>query len=274
MQNSVKLVSNAKISMLDDRRGDIYMQSGESKFTGKAEVYARYRLSYPKILIDFLYKESGFTRSSRIADIGAGTGKLSILFAMRGSRVTCVEPNAEMIEAAKKTLKNYTNCKFLPGTAEAIPLPDRSVDFVTAGQAFHWFDHDKFKTECRRILKTGGLVFLVRNDSSFDAEVNAELSRINEKYCPDFMSLPAGIINDSVYNDFFYDGYDDLSYEFDVSSDEDSFVGSALSTSFAPGKGDENYERYVNEIREIFHKYAENGRLISHITTLGQLGAV
>ena len=43
----------------------------ENKFTGKAELYSKYRPSYPEKLIDWLYE---MTNAEAVADIGAGTG--------------------------------------------------------------------------------------------------------------------------------------------------------------------------------------------------------
>jgi SAM-dependent methyltransferase len=44
----------------------------------------------------------------------------------------------------------------LHGSAEAIPLPDASVDAVLCGQAMHWFDMDRAVPEIARVLVPGG----------------------------------------------------------------------------------------------------------------------
>jgi SAM-dependent methyltransferase len=46
----------------------------------------------------------------------------------------------------------------LPGSAEAIPLPDASVDVVLAGNAMHWFDMAVAGPEIARVLAPGGIL--------------------------------------------------------------------------------------------------------------------
>lgn len=90
-------------------------------------------------------------------DLGAGTGKLTRGLLDLGLDVTAVEPLPEMralIPAAAHVLA---------GGAEAIPLPDASMDAVFAGQAFHWFDHDRALPEIARVLRPGGTVGLLWN---------------------------------------------------------------------------------------------------------------
>lgn len=51
----------------------------------------------------------------------------------------------------------------IAGSAETIPLPDASVDAVTVGQAFHWFDAPVAVREIHRVLRPGGGVGLLWN---------------------------------------------------------------------------------------------------------------
>ena len=67
----------------------------------------------------------------------------------RGLDVVAVEPGDEMRAVLERVLPEV---EALAGTAEAIPLPDASVDAVTVGQAFHWFDPEAALAEMRRVL--------------------------------------------------------------------------------------------------------------------------
>ena len=82
-----------------------------------------------------------------IADIGSGTGFLSELFLKNGNRVFGVEPNEAMRQAGEEYLASYDGFASIDGSAEATTLDDASVDFVTAGQAFHWFDQTAARRE-------------------------------------------------------------------------------------------------------------------------------
>ena len=44
------------------------------------------------------------------------------------------------------------------GRAENIPLPRNSVDFISSGESFHWFDKEAFFREIDRVLTPGGCV--------------------------------------------------------------------------------------------------------------------
>ena len=97
-----------------------------------------------------------------IADIGSGTGKLAELFLRAGCNVFGVEPNKEMREAGERM--DYLNFTSVDASAEATSLPQHSADFITAGQAFHWFDLDRCRAEFVRVLKPGGWVVIIWND--------------------------------------------------------------------------------------------------------------
>src|ERR1700733_14302368 len=110
------------------------------RFSSRVQAYARYRPSYPRETLGLLERECGLTAACKIADIGSGTGLLARLFLDFGCEVTGVEPNPAMRAAGERLLSSEPRFHSVDGRAEATTLPDGSVDFVTAGQAFHWFE--------------------------------------------------------------------------------------------------------------------------------------
>ena len=120
------------------------------RFSSRVENYVKYRPGYPTGVVDPLAKECGLTAKSVIADIGSGTGILSELLLKNGNRVVSVEPNREMRETSEQLLGKYSRSTSVNGTAEEITLADCSVDFITAGQAFHWFDRERARKEFAR----------------------------------------------------------------------------------------------------------------------------
>src|SRR5712671_6974161 len=68
------------------------------------------------------------------------TGFLSELFLKNGNRVYGIEPNKDMRQAGEDYLASYDAFSSIDGSAEATTLDDASVDFITAGQSFHWFE--------------------------------------------------------------------------------------------------------------------------------------
>ena len=90
-----------------------------------------------------------------VLDLGAGTGKLTRVLADRYARVIALEPLAELRVILEERVPQ---AEPLAGLAEAIPLPDTSVDAVFAGQAFHWFANEVALAEIARVLRPGGVL--------------------------------------------------------------------------------------------------------------------
>ncbi len=130
-------------------------------FNGKAQFYNS-RPTYPKECIDYLINKFGLSFDSVIADIGAGTGILTKPFLDFGCSAYAVEPNDDMFSELNKNLSQYQNVNFMKAAAEETYIPAFSCDAVVIGTAFHWFDKDKFRTECKRILKDNKYVAILR----------------------------------------------------------------------------------------------------------------
>ncbi|MCL2463057.1 MAG: class I SAM-dependent methyltransferase [Defluviitaleaceae bacterium] len=252
-----------------------WITDNTGKFSGRAAIYEKYRPSYPDEFIDYLYTEAGFTENSVVADIGAGTGILSRLLAGRGSRVILAEPNADMLALAKEKLGNLSNCEFVRASAENTGLKDNSVDFVTVAQAFHWFDLEQFRAECKRILRPGGKVVLVWNDRHNSGEIDEETFRANVKYCPEFKGFAGGLKHEpETYADFFEGGCDFRSFANIKGLTEDDFINGHLSASYAPEAGTEDFDGYVGALRDIFHGHERDGIVINRMITKSFSGRV
>jgi SAM-dependent methyltransferase len=122
-------------------------------FGPAARDYAAGRPSYPMDAVQWALPPDART----VLDLAAGTGKLTERLLELGLDVHAVEPLAEMRAAIPAGARTYD------GTAEAIPLPDESVDAVTVGQAYHWFDPPAALAEMRRVLRPGGTIGLFWN---------------------------------------------------------------------------------------------------------------
>lgn len=226
----------------------------EEKFTGKADVYDRYRPSYPAELIEWLWEK---THAETVADIGAGTGIFTKCLSAKPWKITAVEPNADMLE---KLRFNLPDIEIVNAPAENTGIADGSIGLVTAATAFHWFDKDKFKTECRRILTPKGRLALVWNDHK-ENDFLLERDRVFLKYCGICNSV-AGSSSDG--DKFLRSGYFShmkfVSLPNPVFMTEEQFVGYSLSHSYSLKKDDENYKGFVDELHWAFAKYAKDGK--------------
>jgi len=130
-----------------------------------ADDYAKHRAGFPDAFFDRVYADGFVKPGASLLDLGTGTGTLARGFALRGCRVTGIDPAAEMLEQAKEMDKLAgVEIEYRVAKAEATGLPDSSFDVVTAGQCWHWFDRPKAAQEVKRILKPGGTVIIAHFD--------------------------------------------------------------------------------------------------------------
>lgn len=229
------------------------------KFDGYAKDYTSGRPNYAMELIDSMYEKYGMSENSVIADIGSGTGKFAKHMLERNSQVYCVEPNDDMRGVAENELSGYANFHSVNGDATNTNLDDASVDFITTAQAFHWFDVQKFRAECDRILKDSGKVFLIWNVREEDA-MNKELYQIYSKYCPNFRGFSGGIEKDDPrINEFFNGNYEYIEFDYPLYYDKEKFIARSLSGSYSIKEGYENYDEYMQAIVDVFERYSEDG---------------
>ena len=176
----------------------------KQRFSNRVADYVRYRPSYPPALLDRLRSECGLRAESVIADIGSGTGLLSELFLKNGNRVFGVEPNEAMRLAGEEYLASYDGFVSVNGSAEATTLDDASVNFVTAGQAFHWFDQNAARAEFLRILKPAGWVVVIWNERLTDASPFVrEYEDLLRKFGTDYASVKESYPSEEHMRDFF-----------------------------------------------------------------------
>lgn len=134
-------------------------------FENVATDYERARPQYVEEAVDWALGHLGLESGSRVLDLAAGTGKLTRQLLERGLDVVAVEPGPEMRGVLVKELPGV---EALAGSAEEIPLGDASVDGITVGQAFHWFEPDAALAEMHRVLKQGGGFALLWNHFNQD----------------------------------------------------------------------------------------------------------
>ncbi|MFI0790235.1 class I SAM-dependent methyltransferase [Streptomyces lydicus] len=123
-----------------------------SSFGAAAAAYAEHRPDYAQAAVRWALDPAP---GPRVLDLGAGTGKLTATLVASGVDVIAVEPDPEMLAELRRALPAV---RALPGSAEAIPLPDGSVDAVLAGNAMHWFDMAVAGPEIARVLAPGGVL--------------------------------------------------------------------------------------------------------------------
>jgi SAM-dependent methyltransferase len=132
-----------------------------ARFGAAADVYERARPLYPEAALVELAARCGLRPGTPVADLGAGTGKLTRQLVALGGAVVAVEPAPGMRAELAAAVPGV---RVLDGTAEDIPLPDYAVDIVAVGQAFHWFETRRALDEIARVLRPGGWLAMLWNE--------------------------------------------------------------------------------------------------------------
>ncbi|HWK90296.1 MAG TPA: methyltransferase domain-containing protein, partial [Longimicrobium sp.] len=153
---------------------------------------------------------------------------------------------------------------------------DASVDYVVAGQAFHWFDVPRARAEFRRILRPGGWVVLLWNSRRVDAtpflrayeavlvEHGTDYTRVNhQNIAPEAIAA-------------FYGGpHARRTVDNEQVFDWEGLRGRVLSSSYAPDEGHAGHPAMMDALRRIFRAHAEDGAVRFEYDTevwFGRLG--
>lgn len=251
------------------------MSDSTTRFSSRVENYIKYRPHYPAEFLHTLKEECELKPDSVIADIGSGTGILTEVFLNNGNIVFGVEPNREMREAGEKLLGEYSFFRSISGIAEETTLEDHSMDFVTAAQAYHWFDHAKARQEFLRILKPHGWVVLLWNDRRMDSPFLQEYEHLLQLYATDYAEVNHKQFGDEQIGAFFGEyGFRKAQYVNSQYFDFDGLKGRLLSSSYTPEEDHRNYAPMLERLRTIFDAHQINGQVSFDYDTImfyGQL---
>jgi SAM-dependent methyltransferase len=194
----------------------------------------------------------------RVLDLGAGTGMLTRHLLARGAEVIAAEPVAGMRTVLRDA---HPAALTVAARAEALPLPDGTVDAVTVAQAFHWFDADAALAEMHRVLRPGGLVAVLFNIRDLDDPLQAEL---DEQLRADRGDTPSWASRDwdAALRDAAGFAPPEEHAEAHVHHlDGDGFVARVASVSFVARLPEDRRQQVLREARELFHRHAVDGRV-------------
>lgn len=212
-----------------------------------AGLYERARPEYPGDAVAWMVEQLELGPGRTVLDLGAGTGKLTRGLVPTGARVIAVEPGEAMLAELRRVLPNV---EALIGGAEAIPLDDDSIDAITVGQAFHWFQHDVALPEMHRVLRPHGGVALIWNARDPEAQVTWGVKDLLAGFVPPERAAP-GTWSDRLRESDLFGPLEERRFRFTQELDADTFVDRMLSISFvasAPAEKRADLERRLREL--------------------------
>jgi SAM-dependent methyltransferase len=160
-------------------------EARRTSFDEEAGLYDRARPSYAEPLVDEVIAHSRIPPDGRILEVGAGTGKATVLFARRGYSLVALEPGANLANVLRKNVAAFPKVRIERSTFEAWPGADGTFDLVISAQAFHWVDPAVRYRKAAAALRPGGALALIRNEQ-FDLppSLRAELDMAYARHFP------------------------------------------------------------------------------------------
>jgi SAM-dependent methyltransferase len=152
-----------------------YTAEQAASFGAAAAEYERARPGYPAAVVDWIVPAG----ARAVADVGAGTGKLTRALVERGLEVTAVEPSDGMRARLEAELPGV---RALAGSGEELPLAEDSLDLLTYAQAWHWVDEPAALAEAARVLRPGGRLACVWNLRDDESGWMLELAKLLERF--------------------------------------------------------------------------------------------
>lgn len=239
------------------------------RFSDRVENYVRYRPGYPREIVTVLERSAGLKKGSVIADIGSGTGKSCEPFLAAGYTVIGIEPNDDMRRAAEQLLADHASFRSIKGRAERTTLPDASVDWILAGQAFHWFNAADARREFARILRSDGGIALVWNERRDDGSIfEREYDAILKTRCPEYEKIRSlrEFDEQSLAHFFAPRAVQSVVMDNHQSLDAEGLIGRVMSGSYAPASGPP-HDALVADLRGLFARHQQADRVVIHYET-------
>jgi SAM-dependent methyltransferase len=153
---------------------DYCMKERAQSFGEVADNYGKFRPGPPGAYLEWLLPN----KTKTVLDLGAGTGALTKTLLRRGHSVTSVEPDPRM----RTVLSNEcAGASVLSGTADNIPIPEKSVQAVLVSSAWHWMESGPAATEIGRVLASGGIFGIIWSQPDLNAPWVAEFDALVDR---------------------------------------------------------------------------------------------
>lgn len=251
-----------------------HQRDPRGRFSNRVDDYIRYRPGYPRELMTWLREAIALSPAWTVADIGSGTGLLSLPLLEAGCVVHGVEPNAAMRTAAERTFTDNPRFVSIEGSAEATTLADHSIDLVSAGQAFHWFEPTATRREWHRILKPEGFALVVFNSRLIEA---TPFMRAYDRYLIDHAIDYAGVDHRRGLPEKLRAVLGETRerrFPFTLRHGYDDVRGLSMSSSYVPAPGHPQHETFFEGLRELFDTHAVDGAVDFPYETEAYVGRV
>lgn len=232
-------------------------------FDQTAEYYDKFRPSYPAEIIEKIISSANINSTSKVLEIGAGSGKATELFVHYNFDIHCVEPGENLVKKGKIKFSGLNNVRFEVARFEELDLLPKQYDVVFSAQAFHWIPQPIGYQKCAYVLKDTGYLALFWNMYiTYDNDLDNELIEISKKHggfasflsvddCEKRIDAIAAEIGDSGY--FNIPITQRVLWNKEYTADE--YIGFVQTGNFFVQKSDEEKMNAYNDITNLATKH-------------------
>lgn len=239
------------------------MKQGD--FTKLTKDYAN-RPGYSLEVLRMIGRNAGMDRRDFwVADVGAGTGKLTENLCELGLKGCAVEPNDAMREEGIKTFESNNSFVWSKGFAEHTGLSESSFDWVLMGSSFHWANTEEALTEFHRILKPGGFFTAIWNPRNIEGnELHEKIEKMISSEVPELKRVSSGSksnigdIEGKLLSTDYFGNLVFVEASYDIRMSKERYLGAWRSVNDIQAQaGPERFEKIMKNIEDIIAPYSE-----------------
>jgi ubiquinone/menaquinone biosynthesis C-methylase UbiE len=244
-------------------------------FNALAEQYDAYRPHYPPEALLFLVTLGELDKSSDIADIGSGTGRIALELAKSVRLVYAIDTATVMLDQLQSSAEKegLSNIHTIEAPGESTGLHTESLDFVTIAQAFHWMDKQAALKEANRILKPKKQLVLLWNQvtntsDEYYQEMVALIKRYNSKY-EGGADIRSADFPDHLNNSGLFGPIERFTFPFELHYSLESYVGFLLSKSYiGMGIATSELPHFIEGAHQVMKKKFADGNITEQYETV------
>jgi SAM-dependent methyltransferase len=132
-------------------------------FDSSALDYDLYRPNYPAVVISEMAHLSNLKSSSRVLEVGCGTGQATLQLARRGYAIESIDQGSRMVSLAKRNCRAFQTVHFRIGKFESLRFQPTAYDLVFSAEAFHWIEPKVRISKAALLLMERGSFSLLYN---------------------------------------------------------------------------------------------------------------
>ncbi len=240
-------------------------------FNALAEQYDAFRPHYPSEALIFLVTLGELDRTSDIADIGTGTGRIALELAKYVRLVYAIDTASVMLDRLNEHAEELglTNIRTIEASAEETTLHDESLSMAIMAQSFHWVDKPKSLQEMHRILGPGKPLIVMWNqvvnvEDAYYKAVVATVKEYNSNYRGG-ADIISSDFQSSIEQSGLFDSIERFSFAFDLTHNIESYIGLLLSKSYiGVGIAQDKLPQFIEQVQGILTQYFPDGQVTEH----------